>query len=440
MEIELFPERNHLQNTDATPQIENYRVLTLPQFIPSPECGKESFRCGKISTLATQEPHRHIALVPLLNALLILDVDVRDMTFQSSFTIFAEICSPTAVFAISQSFYTVCVNSSTRHLYVYEVRVDVADITESYLTTSLAQVTLEDPPKLSNFAFADLGRSSDHQRIYFATHTTIFALTPLSTSFTFAGSIDECDSVQSVTYLGDWILLAYCLDGTLVYFDLQEGAVERVEDTAVNGQPIVCSDSDTDLRVYSDSNHGSSYIEFSVSPTKETNDKHKYDLLGTSYHSGVCFSAENASIFFAYIDSQEGVLVFDLVNLNLFQVSHEPCPKTGCHPLLVINKTYLVVQTESAVSVVFREGNNFSQEIITASHLHPELLTVIYWEHQCQESTVETPPPDKNQNSDKTSMKMITYSVIFSTVIIIIFVGTVVVIVSILILKKRRKR
>lgn len=415
IEIALFADNDHMDASTST-VVKSYEFRSLPRHFISPECGEQ---CNQITTFPTEVPHRHIALIPLLNALLALDIDVRNMSFHSQTAILIETCSPTAVFPILQSFYTVCVNSSTRHLYVHELRVDRVDITKSYLTAALASISLENQPELSNYVFVDLGRQSDYKRIYFTTRNSMYVLIPLISDSEYVGSLDDCKSVDDLVYLGDWILLAYCSDGSLLYFDLQDEAIVATEDVTINGYPIVCPNSAIkDLRVYRVSG-SSSYIEYSLE--EEGNKRLIHELPGTNYHSGVCFTAENASTYLAFIDSQEGVFVFDLLSYNLSPVSNEPCQITVCQPLLVINGTYLVIQKQSAVSVVYREGNNFSQEVITASHQSADLLTVIELQYQCPVTpTVTDDPPPENTSLNVVIVSLVTAGIVVIIVIIVI--------------------
>ena len=412
-----------------------YEFFTLPLHYTSPECGGQSFRCNEITTYVSKETSRHIAMVSLLNALLVLDIDIRTMQFHSNVTLSTEKCSPITVFAILESFYTVCIDSSMGKVYLYEVRVDSVHLKNSHLTTALAEIALEDQLQLSNFVYASLGRQSDDQRVYFTASSSIYALIPLSGSYSYIGSIDNCNSVHNLAYVGDWILLSYCSDGSLVYFDLQDEAVSHVETTATDGEPYHCPNSNVDLRLYRDSNTEDVYIEFTP---EEKQVKQIYKLPGSNYHSGVCFSVEN-STYLAYIDSEEGVFVFELEAHEFFRLSSNPCPASGCLPLLIINSTYIVIHEESSVSVIYREGNNFSQ-VITAPHLNAKLLTVIAWQYQCSDtSSNSTVPPNMKQNSNTTEVVIIVIAMIILVVAIIVFASIIITLVVRFMPRKRQK-
>lgn len=376
-------------------------------------------------------------MVPLLNALLVLDIDIPTMQFHSNVTLPIEKCSPTSVLAIFEGFYTVCVDSSMGQLYLYEIRVDSVQLKNSHLTTALVEITLEDPLQLSNFVYANLGRQSGDQRIYFTTSNSIYALSPLSGSHSYIGSIGNCKSVHNLVYIGDWVLLSYCSDGSLVYFDLQDDTVTLTENVATDGEPYYCPNSNVhDLRVYGDSENF--YVEFTI---EKKQSKTSYKLPGNNYHSGVCFSVEN-STYLAYIDSEDGVFVFDLVTYEFFQLSSNSCPDLGCLPLLIINSTYLVIQEESVVIVIYREGNDFSQ-VISAPHLSTsaKLLTVITWEYNCSDNISNTSaPPIMKQNDNKINV-VITASVIVTVLLAIVCIIAFVLIIAtaILYFKKRQR-
>lgn len=414
LEIALFSKDNDPTITDKI----IYEFLMVPQYHLSPECGEQSFRCNNIVTYVAKETSRHIAMVPLLDALLVLDIDIHTMQFYSNVTLPIEKCSPTVVLAIFESFYTVCVDLSMGQLYLYEIRVDPVQLRNSHLTSALVELTLEGPLQLSNFVYANLGRQSSDQRIYFAISNSIYVLIPLSGSYSYIGSIGNCKSVYNLVYVGDWVLLSYCSDGSLVYFDLQDETVTLTENVATDGEPYYCPNSNVlDLRVYRETENF--YVEFTF---EKKQSKTSYKLPGNNYHSGVCFSAEN-STYLAYIDSEEGVFVFDLVTYEFFQLSSNSCPTLGCLPLLIINSTYLVIQEEIAVVVIYREGNNFSQ-VISVPHLSTnaaKLLTVVAWQYECSDTgsnTSTSAPPIMKQNDIK-------IKVVVSTTVVVVVVAVI---------------
>lgn len=411
-----------------------YEFLTVPLHYISPECGGEqSYHCNEITTYVAKETSRHIAMVPLLNALLVLDIDLCAMQFHSNVTLSTEKCSPVTVFAILESFYTVCVDSSMGKLYLYEVRVDSVQLKNSHLSAPLPEISLEDQLHLSNFVYASLGRQSNDQRIYFTSSNRIYALIPLSGSYSYVGNIGNCESVRNLVYVGDWTLLLYCSDGSLVYFDLQYETVSFVESIATDGEPYHCPNSNVDLRLYRGSNEHF-YIEFTY---EEKQMKQSYKLLGSNYHSGVCFSVEN-STYLAYIDSEKGVFVFDLGAHEFFPLSSNPCPSSGCYPLLIINNTYVVIHEESSVSVIYRDRSNFSQ-VITVPHLNAKLLTVIAWQYKCSVTDTtsnSSVPPNMKQNSNKMEVAITVTAII--VLLIIVFVP-IITIVACLVSRKRQK-
>ena len=399
------------------------------QFL-SPECGEENFRCANLIKLSSVESSQHIVLVPLLNGLLVLDIryDGTEMKIDSHFRIEIEICSPTAVIEIFEGVYTICVNQSTRRLKLYEIRLDTITISNTYLSTALADVSLTDPPNLSNFIHASLDRDSRSQRIYFTTSSSLYELVPISIDYSRIGDVDPCSSVESLVYR-EWTLLAYCKDYMVIYFDLEEEKLIDTENSEVDGQPYLCPNPHIDLRVFATR----SYIRFGF---QESNTEEFYELPGNAYHSGLCFGTENSS-FLAYIDSQDGVYVFNLQTSELTQLSSMPCRVSGCKPLLVADNNYLVIQEQDGITVFDRE-KNFSQ-IITAQHIEADLLTVIVREFQCPNdySPLSTPEvnPGYSQKEDDAMARTVAGTVSASVVVIMAIVATV----AVLVLHVKRK-
>ena len=441
IDISLFSEDEHqtLPPTDPT----NYNYLHLQQHFVSPECHRQQLqsRNCQIITFSTNRAHHQIAMVPLLNALLVVDIDTREMIIQLHTALPIASCSPMAVFAILDSFYTVCVDLSMNRVHLYEVRVDSMKIERSYLSGELATVELADPPEVSNFVFANLSQHSDDQKIYFASRDSLFEFTPLSFHSSYTGSLGRCSPVQNLVYLGDWVLLAHCSDGSLVYFDINDQAVESVENTAIDGQLIVCPHSYTNLRLYSHSGNSSTYLQYSSQAGAQ---RHIYELPGSNYNTGTCFAAESTT-YFAFIDSQEGAFVFDLETSNVTQVSFESCQPTQCYPPLVINSSFLVIQEQSNVKVFRRETNHHFQEVITVPHISAQMLAVLAWEYECMgvESLGTVTPSERNRESSyETTIKTVVLPIVglllILSLIIIIVTGSV--IVYLIVSKKRHQR
>ena len=396
------------------------------QFL-SPECGEQSFRCANLVKLSVGSS-RHIVFVPLLNGLLVLEIryDGTEMKIEGYFCIEIEICSPTAVIEIFDSVYTICVNQSTESLKLYEIRLNTTTISNTYLSTALADVSLTDPRNLSNFVHASLDRDSHSQRIYFTTSSNLYELIPISIDYSRIGKVDPCSSVESLVYR-EWTLLAYCRDNWVIYFDLEEEKVIDTENSESDGQPYLCPNPHIHLRVFSTG----SYIQFGF---QESNTERFYELPGSAYHSGLCFGTENSS-FLAYRDSQDGVYVFNLQTSELLQLSSMPCPVSGCKPLLVTDSNYLVVQEEDGITVSDRE-KNFSQ-IVAARHIKADLLTVIVREYQCPSGYEPNPGYSQNENSAMT--KTVAGAVSASIVVISIVAIAVTVAVSVWVVHRRRR-
>ena len=287
-------------------------------------------------------------------------------------------------------------------------------------------ILLTESSELSNFVFANLSQYSEDQKIYFVSGDSLFEFTPLSFASSYIGSMGSCSPIQNLVYLGEWVLLAYCSEDSLAYFDINDETVSLVEDTRIDGQLIACSHSNFELRFYGSSDDNP-YIVYHNQ--KET-DRHIYELSGTDYHSGICF-ADKESTYFAFVDSQEGVFVFNLETSNLTQVSFESCQSTTCYPLLVINSTYIVIQYESNVKVIHSEGND---EIITVPYISAQLLTVGAREYHCRNTT------HINQDNNDGTLKVLVIAI--ATVLLFLVVACTVsgCVIGYLIISKYKQR
>ena len=402
---------------------------SLPGTFLSPECGEQSFRCRNIIKLCVDQL-QHIVLIPLLHGLLLLNIkyDGTTMNIAEHFLIETEVCSPSTVIEIFESVFVICTNQSTQILKLFRVEIDTTTISNTYLSTSLADIHLLDPPNLSNFVYASLDSDSNSQKIYFTTSSRLYKLTPLLNLYSAYGLVDPCSSVQSLAYY-DWTLLAYCKDGTGVYFNIMEEKVTNTENFRSAGWPYLCPNPNIQLRLFIATN---SYIQFGFS---DTNSEEFFDIPGNSYYSGLCFGTGN-STFLAYRDSKEGVYIFNLHNSELHHLSTAPCAVPGCKPLQVIDDRYLVISEEDGITVIDKT-TNFSA-IITAKHADANLLTVLTRDNHC----TSNPPEDVEKNSGSNSgngkaLVTIIGSVIGAIIFIILVVTLVVTVLLVHYLRSR---
>ena len=393
---------------------------SLPGQFLSPECGQQSFRCRNTVKVCVDQL-QHIVLIPLLNGLLLLSIkyDGTTMNIAEHFLIETKACSPSTVIEIFESVFTICTNQSTHILKLFRVEIDTTTISNTYFSTSLADIHLSNPPNLSNFVYASLDSDSNSQKIYFTTSNKLYELTPLLNLYSAFGLVDPCSSVQSLAYY-DWTLLAYCKDGTGLYFNIVEEKVTNTENFKRTGCPYLCQNPNIQLRLFIATN---SYIQFGFSDT----DFEFFDIPGNSYYSGICFGTGNAT-FLAYRDSQEGVYIFNFHNSKLRHLSSAPCVVPGCKPLQIIDERYLVIPDEDGITVIDKTAN-FST-IITAKHAKANLLTVLTRDNQC----TSNPPDDVEKNSGSNSGNGMTAITIIGgvigAIILIILVVTMVVTVS----------
>ena len=352
-----------------TTQLISYRFL-------SSECGVNNFRCQNLLVISSElspTTTQYIVFVPLIDGLLLLDLRYNGVQLALSDYHIIDIqnlgCSPISSFQILRSAYTVCLGLRTRYLTILEVVLNTTSLSNTHITGPLIRFHgLEDPPRVTNFEYLPLPQYSLYH-VYFSTSRYLYALDPRSYISLDIGELANCDSVASLAYAKDEILIAYCNDNSAVYFDLALQDWRNQTAYSERGQPFICPNPDIHLAVYP-----TSYIQYGL---WSQNTLENFNIPGLEFDSGICFGTQNKT-FFAYNDREDGVYVLEPATFHQIQLSSEGC-LNQCDPLLVFDNRYLVLREHyqnDAAAIVMDSKKNFSR-IITAQHTRADLLTLL---------------------------------------------------------------
>ena len=351
----------------------------------SPDCGHQYFRCQHLlvttSSQVTSGSSEHIVFVPLHNGLLLLklyySIQNSQMEFGSFNILNINRCSPTAVFKIYDSVYTMCTDLQNQYISVYEVRLNGTQIQQAELLGPLTGLSGED---LSGFASSDLVNMSDyllymdipHQPlIYFAIDNYLFAIAPLDYSIydEFNAIGTNCRHIYHLVKASSHSqLLAYCSED-YVYYDtemqywLSEHAYES------SGVPYLCPNQNYGVTVYDD------YLEYRIGSMTGT-------ISDVDFDSGLCINGSTEGNFLTYIDkTDDSVQVINLTSTSQAPVALSfavGCADVDCIPLLLVDDRYLVIQQAGGDGIMLvLDTNNEFRTTVNVAHQTPSLVTVL---------------------------------------------------------------
>ena len=350
-------------------------AVTVGDHYLSPECGSHYSRCKELLVVETKSTGQRIVLVPILNGILLLEL--RYNGWEISLTDYQTIeiafgCSPTAIFKILSSIFTICLNLQTRYLTLLEIDLNIASIKDTEITSPLLLFNeLNDPPKLSNFVLADLDTDAESQLIYFSTAGYMYAIIPFSYLYSDSGKLAFCTQADSIVRADQWTLIAYCNDDSTVYYDMFYNDWINQTEYTERGKTYVCPNNpDVHLAVYP-----ASYIQYGL---WSQNSLENFNIPGMKFDSGECFGAKNNSLF-VYNDKDAGVYVLETSSSTLIQLSPRPCPDSHCEPLMVFDNRYVVIREKDTfdASVTVVDSQQSYSKIINGLHTQADLLTLI---------------------------------------------------------------
>ena len=312
------------------------------------ECGEDLFRCKNYLTVKNPSFNSTIIFVPLHNALLLVKFVSNDshLTLQQhhliNMTNFN--CTPITSLEIVDSIYTVCLNLEQSYLSLFEIRLDMENLTRSVRVGPLARnyFHLSANAGLSEFKYVEVQR---FHFIYFAYANYIFYFEPLNYLLDYAGALPQnCTSVHKLVYVNDDTLLSYCRSGATVSFDVAFQYWTEYRPYSLYGRPYRCQNINNNVQVtvFSESGH----VHYSNTEARD-HTMNKIELVGENFTVGECFG-DGSGFYFVYVDRIEGIFILNLSTFNFTQLSSTSCSNTTtddkCQHLQVLNNRYLVVQ------------------------------------------------------------------------------------------------
>lgn len=413
-------------------------ALTISNHYLSPECGNNYFRCNNLVVVSKQQDvtsRTHIILVPILNGVLLIDLKYNglQLTVDGYHTLDIPSCSPTAFFRESGTIFTLCLNQDSRYLILLQVLLNTESIESTKISEPLLTfnpLLLQEPPKLSNFVFADLNGDSGSKFIYFSSGPAIQMILPFLYVFYQGEELPHCSEENTLVYAGAWSLVVYC-ENSVVHYDILENKWINQTLYSEVGQPFLCPNRDVHISVFA----SESYIVYGV---WSQNSRQIFEV-ADGFDTGACFGAVNRTLF-AYSD-QNGVSILEPASgtMTLVSASKSPeCPDLRYNPLLVFDDRYLVVSSkggagscDASVTVVDTEQNN--SVIITGRHVEADLLTMVLEEQLvCEvsgEGITQEPPLDSEDGPPTTiiaAVTGVTAGLIIAFVVVLVSVLTVV--------------
>ena len=376
IEFSIIPRNDRLQSDSATYESKSVPNRQLPQ-----DCGEELFRCNPLVILQTDSEY-YLLLVPIHGGLLIVELNPTNslkLEFGSHRILEsgdAVDCSPTTIFKVDNSYYTVCTNLRSKKITVYEIRLNgsaieqvqlLGPLVREYLSGVLDVLSSSAVMNMSNFL---LSLDDPHQPlIYFAIEKYLFAIdlndyAPLYSQIPSIGT--SCQSVHRLVHASTNQLLAYC-STEYVYYSTEDELSHDEHSYTDRGIPYLCPNKNYAVSAFQN------YLEYTIGSRRGTLTNVTVDM-----YSGVCFTGLRNISFFVYKDK-----VIDktmLVNLTSGGRKRTLCENMNCLLIIALQDPvrYLVVREPSnngKVNVLDVE-KNFSV-IISANHEASEMFTVL---------------------------------------------------------------
>lgn len=370
-----------------------FNTKVIPDRRLSPDCGHQYFRCQKSLVLIpppiTSNPQGsletlHILLVPLQNGLLLLELHFLQsslMQFGSYKVLTNSQCSPSAVFRIYDSFYSMCTDLENLYISLYEVRLNGTQIQEAQLFGPLVSLSNDD---LGGFTSSDVMNTSNfllytdipHQPlIYFAIDSYLFTIAPLDWSFydEFDPIGARCRQIHNLVNAPNSQLLTYC-SKEYVYYDVdyQDWLSEHTYENS--GMPHLCPNQNYGVVVHND------YLEYRIGSNTGS-------FSNVYFDNGLCLNGSKSNIvnFFVYIDKRTDSVRYIAFNrssslTDLVQSFRVGCSSAivDCIPLLSINDRYLVIQQAQGDGVILvLDADDDFRRVVNVSHLTPSLVTIL---------------------------------------------------------------
>ena len=378
IELSLIPKTN----TDGMDAALLYDTKDVPNRELSPDCGNDFFRCPPL-LVSTQNDGTgaSLLLVPLRGGLLLVELTYTTKLkvefgsyriLESSTTN----CSPTSIFKVYDSYYTMCTNLKNKQIAVYEIRLNGTAIQQAQLIgpliTDLSNGILDsfmssDVMNVSNFLLSlDF---SNQPLIYFAIDNYLFIIDLLDNSVysQFLQVGIDCRYIHQLVRASATQILAYC-SNDYVYYDTNNQLSVDEQSYAESGVPYLCPNHTYAVVAYKN------YLQYSIGSRTGT-------LSRVNIDNGICFDGTGRVNFFVYNDkAADSVVVIDLNFVS--QTAQIPlCQNLDCLPVIAVEDPvrYLIIRQPShddRVNVIDIKSN-FST-IISARHKMSEMFAVVH--------------------------------------------------------------
>ena len=406
------------------------------------DCGHQYFRCQQLMSVSTSptitfnQDSEHVLLVPLQNGLLLLKLNSRQnspLMFGSYRILANNRCSPTAVFRIYDSLYTMCTDLQNLYISLYEVRLNGTQIQEAQLFGPLAGLSSND---LAGFASSDILNMSDflvytdvpHQPlVYFAVDNYLFTLAPLDWSFydEFSPIGARCRQIYHLMKVASTSqLLAYC-SSRYVYYDTEYQNWLSEHTYENSGIPYICPDQTYKVIVHSD------YLEYSIGSNMGT-------VTDVYFDNGLCLNSSAVGNYLAYIDKRADSVRFFVLNQSTWrqppsvQSLRVGCSDVDCIPLLSIGDRYLVIQQAEGDSVlIVLDTDHDFRVVVNVSHQTPSLVTILQ-EVAIHREVVTSSNPEDGKVTDG-------HLIVIICVMTIVLLSSMVVLVAVFMLVRFRR-
>ena len=397
VELSIFPKYFGTKSSASDP----VHSKTVRGHQLSIDCGDEYFRCKPLP-VATQNTSNETAyqlLLPLSGGLLVMELNFQpannsNMVFGAFQILNTGGCSPTTIFKLYNSHYTMCTNLQNKLVSLYEIRVNKSSIERTEISGPLVTVEqladfmdASDVVNMSNFLLSTDDPNIPY--IYFAVDNFLFAITPLdySVDFNFLQlGTTRCRYIHRLVRISNTQILAYC-SSEFVYFDTEHEDWVSEHSYTDSGVPYVCPNEMYAISAFHD------YLEYSIGQRKGT-------LSHVNVDSGVCFSGTGGQNYFVYNDKVTDTT--SLMNLaSPSQTQMQLCEGTGCLPVIAVEDPirYLIVRQPSSdgqVNVLDVESN-FSMIISANNHETSDMFTIVHVKAPLYPYPSELPPRKKTQ-------------------------------------------
>ena len=436
IEFFIIPRNDGLQShlDSATYESKSVPNRQLPQ-----DCGDELFRCNPLVISQTDSEY-YLLLVPIHGGLLIVELKHPTNSLKLEFGSHRVLesgdavdCSPTMIFKVDNSYYTVCTNLRSKKITVYEIRLNgsvieqvqlLGPLVREYLSGVLDVLSSSAVMNMSNFL---LSLDDPHQPlIYFAIENYLFAIdlidyAPLYSQIPSIGHGTSCQSVHRLVHASTNQLLAYC-STEYVYYSTEDELSHDEHSYTDSGVPYLCPNDTYTVSAFDN------YLEYTIGSRSGTLTNVNVDM-----YSGMCFTGLRNISFFVYNDkvADKNVLV-DLTSGGRKSIL---CKSMNCLPIIAVQDPvrYLVVRelsNDGRVNVLDVE-KNFSV-IISANHEASEMFAVL--------SVGAHKPPGPPRKDVISSHGAIVGGIMAGIVIFIVVVTTLVLILTYFVVKRIRLR